>query len=86
MSRILYDRLGVASTASDAEIKSAYRKLAKKYHPDSRPGDKAAEEKFKQISAAWHILGDPAQRKRYDAGEIDEEGRERVAAGFGGGN
>jgi len=85
VSRILYDRLGVASTASDAEIKSAYRKLAKKYHPDSRPGDKAAEEKFKQISAAWHILGDPAQRKRYDAGEIDEEGRERVAAGFGGG-
>jgi DnaJ-class molecular chaperone len=83
VSRILYDRLGVASTASDAEIKSAYRKLAKKYHPDSRPGDKAAEEKFKQISAAWHILGDPAQRRRYDAGEIDEEGRERAAAGFG---
>lgn len=83
MSRILYDRLGVASTASDTDIRAAFRRLAKQYHPDRNPGDKAAEDRFKQISAAYGILGEPDLRKRYDAGEIDEDGRERAAAGFG---
>ena len=72
-----YSVLGVAKTASAADITKAYRKLAKKLHPDLNPGDKAAEEKFKQITAAYDILGDEEKRGRYDRGEIDASGQER---------
>ncbi|MBR0100525.1 MAG: DnaJ domain-containing protein, partial [Treponema sp.] len=61
-----YSILGVQKTATADEIKSAYRKLAFKYHPDKNPGDKAAEEKFKSINAAYEVLGDEAKRRRYD--------------------
>lgn len=85
MSESLYKSLGLSRSASDDEIRKAYRRLAKTCHPDTNPGDKAAEEKFKQISQAYAILGDAAKRKRYDQGEIDEDGNERVPHGFGGG-
>lgn len=73
-----YEILGVSPTASISEIKHAYRRLAKQYHPDLNPGDKAAEEKFKAIASAYALLGDEDKRKRYDAGEIDETGQERA--------
>lgn len=72
-----YAVLGVARTASEAEIRKAYRKLAKSLHPDLNPGDKAAEERFKKVSQAYDLLGDAEKRKRYDAGEIDAQGQER---------
>jgi DnaJ-class molecular chaperone len=72
-----YTVLGVARTASAGDIVKAYRKLAKKYHPDLNPGDKTAEEKFKQVNAANDILGDPDKRGRFDRGEIDASGQER---------
>lgn len=62
----LYKVLGVEKTATQDEIKSAYRKLAMKYHPDRNPGDKAAEEKFKSITAAYDVLGDETKRRQYD--------------------
>ena len=61
-----YKALGVTTKSSDAEIKKAYRNLAKKYHPDRNAGDKAKEERFKDISAAYQILSDPAKRSRFD--------------------
>ena len=61
-----YEVLGVPKTASADDIKKAYRKLAFKYHPDQNPGDKVAEEKFKQVTAAYDILGDEEKRKQYD--------------------
>lgn len=61
-----YKTLGVSKTASQEEIKKTYRKLAVKYHPDKNKGDKAAEEKFKEISEAYNVLGDPEKRKQYD--------------------
>lgn len=81
----LYHLLGVSRTASDAEIKSAYRKLAKKYHPDLNQGDKAIEQKFKDITAAYDLLSDPVKRGRYDRGEIDAQGQEK-AFRYGGGD
>lgn len=72
-----YEVLGVASTASAAEIQSAYRKLAKKLHPDLNPGDKGAEEKFKEVAGAYDLLSDAEKRKRFDSGEIDASGAER---------
>ncbi|MBR1208320.1 MULTISPECIES: DnaJ C-terminal domain-containing protein [unclassified Bradyrhizobium] len=72
-----YEVLGVAPTASSADIQKAYRKLAKKLHPDLNPGDKAAEEKFKEVAAANDLLSDADKRKRFDAGEIDADGTER---------
>ena len=63
-----YEILGVAKTASQEEVKKAYRKLARAYHPDRNPGDAAAEERFKEIQGAYDILGDEAKRKRYDTG------------------
>ena len=64
--RDYYEVLGVAKTASDSEIKSAYRKLAKKYHPDMNPGDKEAEAKFKEASEAYAVLSDAQKRQQYD--------------------
>ena len=64
--RDYYEVLGVAKTATADEIKSAYRKLAMKYHPDRNPGDKAAEEKFKEAAEAYDVLHDPDKRQRYD--------------------
>jgi molecular chaperone DnaJ len=61
-----YRVLGVSDTASQKDIKSAYRKLSRQYHPDANPGDKAAEERFKEVSAAYDVVGDPAKRKEYD--------------------
>ena len=72
-----YEVLGVAPTASAADIQKAYRKLAKKLHPDLNPGDKAAEDKFKEVAAANDLLSDAEKRKRFDAGEIDADGAER---------
>jgi molecular chaperone DnaJ len=72
-----YDVLGVPQGASEKEIARAYRKLAKQYHPDANPGNKDAEEKFKEISAAQDVLGDAEKRKEYD------QVREMVAAGVG---
>jgi molecular chaperone DnaJ len=74
----LYKTLGVKKDASEDEIKKAYRKLARKYHPDRNPDDKTAEEKFKEVSAAHDVLADPEKRKEYDAGP--------GFGGFGGGN
>jgi len=82
MTENLYKILGVTQAASDDEIRKAYRKLAKTCHPDTNPGDKAAEERFKAISRAYAILGDPAKRKRYDKGQIDADGNERGPQGF----
>ncbi|HUB99516.1 MAG TPA: molecular chaperone DnaJ [Solirubrobacterales bacterium] len=80
MADELYKTLGVAKNASDDEIKKAYRKLARKYHPDRNPDDKEAEEKFKEISAAHDVLADPEKRKEYDQG-----GQFANFGGFGGG-
>lgn len=66
-----YNTLGLNKSASADEIKSAYRKLAKQYHPDLHPGDNAAAEKFKEINEAYSVLGDADKRKRYDNGEMD---------------
>ena len=64
--RDLYEVLGVSRTATDDEIKKAYRKLARKHHPDTNPDDPKAEERFKEISAAHDTLSDPDKRKAYD--------------------
>lgn len=61
-----YATLGVSKTASEKEIKQAYRKLARKHHPDVNPGDKAAESRFKEINEAYEVAGDPEKRKKYD--------------------
>src|SRR5215475_8752906 len=61
-----YESLGVARTASDAEIKKAFRKLAREYHPDVAKDKKKAEEKFKEINEAYEVLSDPAKRRKYD--------------------
>lgn len=91
--RDLYEILGVARSADEKEIQSAFRKLAKKYHPDVNQGNQEAEEKFKEVNNAYSILGDPEKRRQYDAGFIDHSGesagRARTSqhdywAGFGG--
>ena len=74
-----YEILGVGRNATEKEIKSAYRKLAKKYHPDTNPGDKNAEEKFREVSDAYAVLGDPEKRKKYD-----QFGDAAFQEGFGG--
>ncbi len=75
-----YETLGVSKTATDKEIKKAYRKLASDFHPDKNPGNTVAEEKFKEVSAAYDVLGDEAKRKEYD--EVRSLG---PVGGFGGG-
>src|SRR4051812_14343244 len=70
-----YSVLGLGKEASDKDIRSAYRKLAKQFHPDLNPGNKQAETRFKQISAAYDLLSDKDKRAKYDRGEIDAEGQ-----------
>ena len=77
MARTPYEVLGVARDAKDEDIRRAYRRLAKQYHPDLNPGNKEAEARFKEISAANDLLSDSAKRARYDRGEIDETGAEK---------
>src|SRR6516225_1283399 len=83
-----YGALGVKKTASEDEIRKAFRKLARKYHPDVNPGDKSAEEKFKIISEANDVLSDPKKRKMYDqlgfySDNIDPAAAEAYARGGG---
>ena len=83
--RDYYEVLGVSKTASDSELKSAYRKLAKKYHPDVNPGDKEAEKKFKEASEAYAVLSDAEKRRQYDQfGHAAFEQGGGGAGGFGG--
>jgi DnaJ-class molecular chaperone len=91
MDQDLYAILGVKRTATNDEIRRAYRRLAKDLHPDQNKNDPKLEERFKRVSAAFAVLGNPEKRKRYDAGEIDAMGNERAnpfyrdyAAGTGG--
>ncbi len=79
-----YKELGVSRGASADEIKKAFRKLAKELHPDKNPGNTAADERFKRITAAFDLLGDKDKRAKFDRGEIDADGREQFR-GFGGG-
>lgn len=86
-----YQELGVSRSASQDDLRKAFRKLAKQHHPDANPGNKASEEKFKRVTAAFDILGDPDKRAKFDRGELDADGRESHpgfrggAGGFGGG-
>ncbi len=77
-----YETLGVAKTASEDDIRKAYRKLAKKHHPDLNPGSAEAEARFKEISAANALLSDPEKRRAYDAGEIDSSGAPQAERRF----
>ncbi len=77
MSNDPYKALGLTKSATDAELKKAYRKIARDSHPDLNPGDSKAEAKFKAASAAYDLLKDPKVRRRFDAGEIDASGAEK---------
>ncbi len=81
--RDYYQDLGVARDASQADIKRAYRKLARQHHPDVKPGDKTSERRFKEINEANEVLSDPEKRKRYDQLGANWDAY-RSAAGFGG--
>jgi DnaJ-class molecular chaperone len=74
-----YAVLGLSRSATADEIRRAYRTLAKELHPDVRPGDKQAEERFKRATAAFNLLSDPVMKSRFDRGEIDADGNERMA-------
>jgi DnaJ-class molecular chaperone len=82
MSQDPYELLGVKRDATQKDIQSAFRKLAKKLHPDLNPGDKKAEERFKEISTAYEILSDEEKRGRFDRGEIDITGAERAQRNY----
>jgi len=77
-----YSVLGVPRTASPDELKKTYRRLAKKLHPDLNPGNKATEQQFKEVTAAYELLADPEKRARLDRGEIDAAGNETAPRGF----
>src|SRR5436853_5612663 len=80
----LYDTLGVKKGAPADEIKKAYRKLARQHHPDKNPGDKAAEERFKEVQNAYDVLSDPEKRKQYDTfGSANGRPGAAGGAGFG---
>jgi DnaJ-class molecular chaperone len=78
-----YQELGVSRGASADDIRKAFRKLAKAHHPDANPGNKSSEERFKRVSGAFDLLGDPEKRKKFDSGLIDADGRETMRA-YGG--
>ena len=80
-----YDIIGVSRTASEAEIKKAYRKLAKSCHPDRNAGDPKAKDRFAEVNAAYEIVGDAARRAQFDRGEIDADGKPRFQGFPGGG-
>jgi len=80
-----YTTLGVARGASEADIKKAYRKLAKELHPDKHPNDPAASDRFSRVTAAYDLLSDKDKRARFDRGEIDGDGNPAAPFGFGGG-
>ena len=80
-----YKELGVSRGASADEVKKAFRKLAKELHPDKNPGNEAALERFKRVTSAFDVLGDAEKRAKYDAGQIDADGREQYRAPPGGG-
>src|SRR5439155_9711667 len=81
-----YQLLGVPKNATAAEIKKAYRKLAQRHHPDANPGNKDAEERFKEISSAYDVIGDPEKRTSYDqVREMAASGAGRFPGGFPGG-
>ena len=77
-----YQVLGVSKSSSQDEIKAAYRKLAKELHPDRHTGNAKMADRFKEVSAAYSLIGDPKARKRFDAGEINAAGQEQAAQGF----
>ncbi len=81
----LYSQLGVAKGATEADIKKAYRKLAKELHPDRNKGNAAASDRFSKVTQAYDILTDKDKRARYDRGEIDEDGNPRMPFGFNAG-
>src|SRR5438045_5774066 len=86
MARDLYDTLGVARNTSEADIKKAYRKLARQYHPDRNPGDKQAESRFKEIQSAYDILSDKQKRAQFDRfGHVGPEGFAGAGPGGPGG-
>src|SRR5215510_11347477 len=85
-----YKTLGVAKTATEKEVKQAFRKLARKLHPDVNPGDKTAESRFKEVNEAYEVLGDPQKRKKYDElganwRMYEQAGAQAGAGPFGGG-
>lgn len=80
-----YTILGVGRSASEKDIKGAFRKLAKKYHPDQNPDNPKAKERFAQVNSAYEIIGDKKKRRQFDAGEIDAEGKPKME-GFPGGD
>ena len=82
--RDYYEVLGLSKSASDDEIKKAYRKLAKKYHPDMNPGEKAAEESFKEVNEAYSVLSDPDKKSKYDQFGHSAFDPSMGGSGFGG--